>query len=75
MVGAFRYHGVLPENLEGAIGCISAIWWIPYSPIWSLTYVGIGALVMFALAVYGGEPEAVADPILPCGPLRRAAPP
>lgn len=58
MVGAFRYHGVLPENLEGAIGCISAIWWIPDSPIWSLTYVGIGALVMFALAVYGGEAEA-----------------
>jgi hypothetical protein len=58
MVGAFRYHGVLPENLEGAIGCISAIWWRPDSPIWSLTYVGIGALVMFALAVYGGEAEA-----------------
>jgi hypothetical protein len=31
---------------------------MPYYPIWSLTYVGIGALVMFALAVYGGEAEA-----------------
>ena len=45
-------------ELEGAIGCISAIWWIPDYPIWSLTYVGIGALVIFALAVYGGEAEA-----------------
>lgn len=32
--------------------------WMPYYPIWSLTYVGIGALVIFALAVYGGEAEA-----------------
>lgn len=24
-IWAFRYHRVLPENLEGAIGCISAI--------------------------------------------------
>lgn len=24
-IWAFRYHGVLPENLEGAIRCISAI--------------------------------------------------
>ena len=32
--------------------------WMPYYPIWSLTYVGIGALVIFTLAVYGGEAEA-----------------
>jgi hypothetical protein len=44
----------------GAIGSISAIWSMPmpYYPIWSLTNVGIGALVIFALAVYGGEAEA-----------------
>jgi hypothetical protein len=100
-IWAFRYHGVLPENLEGAIfghslktygcvylvvavvlivcaflvlsgsqvgrwvgiiagaiGCISAIWWMPYYPIWSLTYIAIGALVIYALAAYGGTAEA-----------------
>ena len=100
-IWAFRYHGVLPENLEdaifghslktygwvyivvaavliicaflvlsgsqvgrwigivaGAIGSISAIWWMPYYPIWSLTYIAIGVLVIYALAAYGGKAEA-----------------
>ena len=100
-IWAFSYHGVLPENLQGAIfghslktygwvylvvavvlllcgflvltgsqagrwvgiaagaiGCISAIWWMPYYPIWSLTYIFIGALVIYALAAYGGKAEA-----------------
>ena len=100
-IWAFSYHGVLPENLQGAIfghslktygwvylvvavvlllcgflvltgsqlgrwvgiaagaiGCISAIWWMPYYPIWSLTYIAIGALVIYALAAYGGKAEA-----------------
>jgi len=97
-IWAFRYHGVLPENLEdaifghslktygwiylavgvvlilcafavisgsemgrwvgivaGAIAAVSAVWWMPYYPLWSLTYVGLGALVIYALAVYGGH--------------------
>lgn len=41
-----------------AIGCISAIWWMPYYPIWSLTYIAIGALVIYALAAYGGRRSA-----------------
>ena len=100
-IWAFSYHGVLPENLEGAvfghslktygwvylivavvlivcaflvfsgsqvgrwvgivaaaIAGISAIWWMPYYPIWSLTYIAIGALVIYALAAYGGKAEA-----------------
>ncbi|MGA3155262.1 MAG: hypothetical protein ACLPN6_20665 [Streptosporangiaceae bacterium] len=100
-IWAFSYHGVLPDNLQGAIfghslktygwvylvvavvlllcgflvlsgsqvgrwvgiaagaiGCISAIWWMPYYPIWSLTYIAIGALVIYALAAYGGKAEA-----------------
>jgi hypothetical protein len=100
-IWAFSYHGVLPENLEGAIFghnlktygwvylvvaavlivcaflvysgsqvgrwvgiaaaaimSISAIWWMPYYPIWTLTYVAIGALVVYALAAYGGQTEA-----------------
>jgi len=100
-IWAFRYHGVLPENLEnaifgtslktygwiylavavililcafavlngsqvgrwvgvvaGAIGAISAVWWMPYYPIWSLTYVGLGVAVIYALIVYGGKESA-----------------
>jgi hypothetical protein len=33
----------------GAIGCI-AIWWMPYYPIWSLTYIALTALAIYALA-------------------------
>ena len=39
----------------GAVAAISAIWWMPYYPIWSLTYIGIGVLVVYALAAYGGR--------------------
>ena len=101
-IWAFRYDGVLPENLEGAlfgtslstygwiylvvgaililssfavlsrsqfarwigiiaaaIGTISAIWWMPYYPVWSLTYVLLGLLVVYALAAHGGREPAV----------------
>jgi len=43
----------------GAIIAISAIWWMPYYPVWSLTYIAIGALVIYALVVYGGKAETV----------------
>jgi hypothetical protein len=95
-IWAFSYHGVLPENLEGAIfghslktygwvylvvgvvlilcafavlgrsqiarwigvaagaiGAVSAVWWMPYYPIWSLTYVALGVFVIYALAAHG----------------------
>jgi hypothetical protein len=48
-----RWVGIV----AGAVGCISAIWWMPYYPIWSLTYIAIGALVIYALAAYGGKTE------------------
>ena len=101
-IWAFRYHGVLPSNLEdaifghslktygwvylivaiililagfgvmvrsqlsrwigiigGAVAAISAIWWMPYYPVWSLTYIVIGVFVIYGLAVYGSrEPAA-----------------
>ena len=42
------------------IGAVSAMAWMPYYPVWSLTYVLIAILVFYALARYGGrEPEAV----------------
>jgi hypothetical protein len=42
----------------GAIGWISAIWSMPYDPVWSLTYLAIGALVICTLAADGGNAEA-----------------
>jgi hypothetical protein len=39
----------------GAIAAISAIWWIPYYPVWSLVYIGMGVLVIYALAAYGAR--------------------
>jgi hypothetical protein len=95
---AFRYDGVVSDNLEGAllgtslstygwvwlvvsailffasfavltrsqiarwVGIIaaallviSAFWWMPFYPVWSLAYVVIGNLVIYGLAVYGGR--------------------
>ena len=49
-----RWAGVV----AGAIIAISAIWWMPYYPVWSLAYIAIGALVIYALVVYGGKTEA-----------------
>jgi hypothetical protein len=49
-----RWIGIV----AGAVLAISAIWWMPYYPIWSLTYIGIGILVIYAMAAYGGR-EAV----------------
>jgi hypothetical protein len=37
----------------GAVAAISAIWWMPYYPIWSLTYIALGVFVIYGLAVYG----------------------
>ena len=39
----------------GAFIAISAVWWMPYYPVWSLTYIAIGALVIYALVMYGGN--------------------
>jgi hypothetical protein len=41
-----------------AIGGISAIAWMPYYPIWSLTYIAIAVTVFYALAQYGGREAA-----------------
>ena len=102
-IWAFRYDGVVPDELEGAllgrslstygwvwiivgvvlvassfaianrsqlgrwigiiadgILAITAIWWIPYYPVWSLVYILIGLLVLYGLAVHGGrDPSSV----------------
>ena len=53
--GIARWIGIV----AGSIGAISAIWWMPFYPIWALTYVGICFFVIYALAAYGGR-ESVA---------------
>jgi len=47
-----RWVGII----AGALACISAVWLMPYYPVWSITYVVLGGLVVYALAAYGGEP-------------------
>ena len=42
------------------IGALSAMTWMPYYPIWSLTYVGIAVLTFYALARYGGREGSAA---------------
>ena len=46
-----RWIGII----AGGILAISAIWWMPYYPIWSLTYIAIGVLVVYGLVAYGGR--------------------
>jgi len=41
--------------IAATIGGVSAMTWMPYYPVWSLTYVGIAVLVFYALARHGGR--------------------
>jgi len=40
------------------IAALSAMTWMPYYPIWALTYVGLAVLTFYALAKYGGRQPA-----------------
>jgi hypothetical protein len=46
-----RWIGIV----AGAVMAISSIWWMPYYPVWSLTYIALGGFVVYALAVYGDQ--------------------
>jgi hypothetical protein len=46
-----RWIGVI----AAAIGGLSAVTWLPYYPLWSLTYVLLAVLVMYGLIAYGGR--------------------
>jgi hypothetical protein len=46
-----RWIGVL----AGALAGISAVPWLPYYPIWSLIYITVAFMVMYALIAYGGR--------------------
>ena len=50
-----RWVGIV----AGAVAAITSIWWMPYYPIWSLTYIAIGVAVVYALAAYGGRDSEV----------------
>jgi len=41
--------------IGAAIAAISAMAWMPYYPVWSLVYVGIALLTIYALAAHGGR--------------------
>ena len=49
--GFARWIGII----AAAIAAISAIWWMPFYPVWSLVYIILAFLVIYALAVYGGS--------------------
>ena len=50
-----RWIGII----AGAVLSISAIWWMPFYPVWSLAYIFVGILVIYGLAVYGGRESTV----------------
>lgn len=50
-----RWFGII----AAAIGAISAIWWMPYYPVWSFVYIFTCMLVIYALAAYGERVPAV----------------
>ena len=39
--------------VAATIGALSALTWMPYYPIWSLTYIALMVLTFYALAEYG----------------------
>jgi hypothetical protein len=41
--------------IAATIGALSALTWMPYYPIWAITYIGIAVAVFYALARYGGR--------------------
>ncbi len=49
-----RWIGII----AGAILAISALWQMPFYPVWSLTYVLLGVLVVYGLAAHGGRSNA-----------------
>ncbi len=48
-----RWTGVV----GGALLSISAVWWLPFYPVWALVYIAVGILVMYGLIVHGSSRE------------------
>jgi hypothetical protein len=49
-----RWIGIVAAS----VGAITAIWWMPYYPVWSLVYIFMGLLVIYGLAAYGQREPA-----------------
>jgi len=48
-----RWVGIV----AAAILSVSAVFWLPYYPIWALVYIGIGVALLYGLSAYGGDEE------------------
>jgi hypothetical protein len=46
-----RWIGII----AGGLLAISAIWWMPFYPVWALTYIALGILVVYGLVAHGGR--------------------
>jgi hypothetical protein len=46
-------------GVAAAILAISATFWLPYYPVWSLIYVAIAVMALYALARYGGRDDTI----------------
>ncbi len=46
-----RWIGII----AGAVLAITSLWSMPYYPVWSLTYIMLGVLVVYGLAAHGGR--------------------
>ena len=55
-----RWIGIIAAVIQG----LTAMTWMPYYPVWSLTYVALAAVVLYALIVHGAArpPRAAARP-------------
>jgi hypothetical protein len=42
----------------GAIVAITAVFWLPYYPVWSILYTAIGVAVIYGMTAYGGHVSA-----------------
>jgi hypothetical protein len=54
-----RWTGIIAAGLGG----LTAMEWMPYYPVWTLLYVGIAVVVIYALVVHphpGARPKATA---------------
>jgi len=49
-----RWVGIVAATIGG----LSAMTWMPYYPIWSLTYVMLAVLVFYGLLAHGGRDDA-----------------
>jgi len=52
-----RWTGIVAAAILG----LSAMAWLPYYPIWSLIYIGIALLTMYALIAHGGRDVSTLD--------------